>query len=148
MRAYAANREWIRNQLPPSRRETRRFERSSSASDGGGARAVERGVAELCGELAERRDAVEKRPLLLVERREDLAAQVLGHEALVAVEGPHGGGRVGDRPQQEAGKHERRRPALGLLAQQFELVRPELDLAAGDQQLARLGAGERELARP
>ncbi len=116
--------------------------------DGGGARAVERSVAELCGELAERRDAVEKRPLLLVERREDLHAQILGHEALVAVEATHGGGRIGDRPQQEAGKHERRRPALRLLVQQFELLRPELDLAAGHQQLARLCAGERELARP
>ena len=115
---------------------------------GGGAGAVEHGVAELGGELAQDRGAVEKRPLVLVECREDLAAQVLGHEALIASERPHGRSRVVDRPQPEAGQDERRRPALGLLVEQLDLVRPELDLPAGDQQLVRLGPRERELPRP
>ena len=59
---------------------------------------------------------MEKRPPVLVECREDLAAQVLGHEAVIASERPHGRSRVVDRPQPEAGQDERRGPALGPLA--------------------------------
>ena len=113
----------------------------------GGAGAVERGVAELGGELAQDRGTVQKRPLVLVERRENLAAQVLGHEVVIASERLHGCGRVVDRPQPETGQDERRRPALGPLVEQFDLARPELDLPTGDQELVRLGAGERELPR-
>ena len=65
---------------------------------GGRVGAVEHGVAQLGGELTQDRDALEKRPLVLVERREDLTAQVLGHETLITSERPHGRTRVVDRP--------------------------------------------------
>ena len=117
--AYSANSEWMRNQPPRSSRETKRLERSSSASTDRRIGAVEHGVAELGGERAEDRDAAaETIELVLVERGENLAAQVLGHEALVSSERPHGPARIVDGPQPQPGEDERRRPALGALDEQ------------------------------
>ena len=55
----------------------------------GGVAPVEHCVAQLRRELAEHRDAVQKGAVVVVERREDLGAQVVGDEALVTAERGH-----------------------------------------------------------
>jgi hypothetical protein len=60
---------------------------------------VEDAVAELRGELAEDRSAVQKRAVVLVECREHLAAQVVGHELIVSAERPHCPRRILDASQ-------------------------------------------------
>ena len=107
--------------------------------------AVEHAVAELRGELAQDRGAVEERAVVLVERREHLAAQVVGHEAVVASERPHGPRRIVDRPQPQPGEDERGGPALGPLDEHVDLLRAELELTEHHEQLVRLCGGEREL---
>ncbi len=135
----------MRNQPPRSSLETKRFERSSSASRAAESRALEHAVAEFRGELAEDRDAVQKRELVLVERRENLAAQVVGHETVVSAERPHGPRRIVDGPQPQPGEHERRGPALGALDEHVDLLRAELEMTENHEQLVRLGGGEREI---
>ena len=107
--------------------------------------AVEHAVAELRGELAEDRDAVQERELVLVERRENLAAQVVGHEAVVSSERPHGPRRIVDGPQPQPREDERRGPALGALDEHVDLLRAELEMTENHEQLVRLGGGEREI---
>ena len=88
---------------------------------------------------------MQERATLVVERRENLLAQVLDHEALVSPETGHGPARVVDVPKPEPGEHERSRPALGVLDKLLKLVCPELDLPPLDEQLVRLRGGERQL---
>ena len=107
--------------------------------------AVEHAVAEIRGELAEDRGAVEKRAVVLVERRENLAAQVVGHEPVVSAERPHRPRRIVDGPQPQPGEDERSGPALGALDEHVDLLRAELELTETHEQLVRLGGGEREL---
>ena len=99
----------------------------------------EHAVAEFRGELAEHRDAVQKRELVLVERRENLAAQVVGHEAVVPSERPHGPRRIVDGPQPQPRENERRRPALRALDEHVDLLRAKLEMTETHEQLARLG---------
>ena len=96
----------------------------------------------------ENRGAVEERAALVVERREDLAAQVLAPRS--AGRPPNSRTarcRILDGPKPEPGENERGRPSLGALDQQLELLRAEPDVTALDEELSRLREGERQLAR-
>ena len=135
----------MRNQPPRSSLETKRFVRSRLGETDRRIGALEHAVAQLGGERAEDRDAVQKRELVLVERRENLAAQVVGHEALVSSERPHGPRRIVDRPQPQPREDERRGPALGALDEHRDLLRAELEMTENHEQLVRLGGGEREI---
>ena len=90
---------------------------------------------------------LEERALVLVERREDLAAQVVGHEAVVSAERAHGPRRIVDGPQPQPGEDERGGPALGALDEHVDLLRAELEMTEADEQLVRLGGREREIGR-
>ena len=96
--------------------------------------ALEHAVAQLRGELAEDRDAVQKRGLVLVERRENLAAQVVGHETVVSAERSHGPRRVIDGPQPHPGEHQRSGPALGALDEHGDLLLTELEMTENHEQ--------------
>ena len=109
---------------------------------------VEHAVAEFRGELAEDRHPVQERARVLVERRENLAAQVLGHEPVVSPERPHGPHRIIDGPQPQPGKDERSRPPLGARHEHADLLRGELEPAESHEQLVRFSGGERKLGSP
>ena len=138
----------MRNQSSRSSRDTKRLARSSSASTLGGVRAVEHRVAQLRRELAEHGDAFQEGAAIVVERREDLGAQVVGDEALVAAERGHRTGGVVDGPQPEAREHERCGPAFRALDQHVDLLVAQLELAQTHEQRVRLGRGKGEVARP
>jgi hypothetical protein len=106
---------------------------------------VEHAVAELRGELAQDRSAVQKRAIVLLERREHLAAQVVGHETIVSPERPHGPRRILDGPQPQPGEDERSGPALGALDERVDLLDAERELTENHEQLVRLGGREREI---
>ena len=108
-------------------------------------RTVERPVAEFRGELAEHRGAVEKRTVVLVERRENLTAQIVGDEPVVSAERPDRPPGILDGPQPQPGENERRGPALGALDEHVDLLRAELELTETHEQLVRLSGREREL---
>ncbi len=91
---------------------------------------------------------MQERASLVVERCEHLLAQVLDHKVLFPSERGHGPARVVDVPKPEPGEDERSRPALGVLDKQIELLRPERDLPALDEQLVRLRGGEGQLVGP
>ena len=88
---------------------------------------------------------MQKRELVPVERGENLAAEVVGHEALISAERPHGPRRIVDGPQPQPREDERRRPALGALDEHLDLLRAELEMTENHEQLVRLAAGEREI---
>ena len=63
---------------------------------------AEHRVTELRAELTENRRTLEEGSAVVLERCENLAAQVVGHETLVAAEGAHGARRVVDGPSARA----------------------------------------------
>ena len=109
--------------------------------------ALQHGVAELGGESAQNRRPLQERASLVVERRQHLLAQVLGHEALVPSESGYGPARVVDVPKPEPCEDERGGPALSVLDKQFDLLRPEPDPPSLDEQFVRLRGGECQLVR-
>ena len=113
--------------LAPASRRT--GSRARARRSGPPISAVEHAVAEVRRELGEDRHPVQERPRVLAERRENLAAQVLGHEPVIAPERPHGPRRILDSPQPQPRQHQRRRPALGALHQHVDLLRTELEPA-------------------
>ena len=101
----------------------------------GGIGAPEHAVAELRREPAENRDVEEERAGVVVERREHLVGQVVDHEAMVAAEVAHRTRCVLGAAQPGTREHERGGPALGPFPEELDLVRPELDPAALDDEL-------------
>ena len=110
-------------------------------------RALEHGVAEICGELTQDSGALEERAPVIVEGSENLVAQIVGHEALIPSERSHGTDRVVHGPEPEPGQHESGGPPLGALDERFDLRRTQLEAPAHDEQLVRFCSGERELAQ-
>ena len=110
--------------------------------------AVEHCIAQRGREAAEHGSPKQERANVVAERAEDLVAQVLGHEALVPSEVADRPTRVVDRAKPERRERERRRPALGAVAQQRRSPPlGQIDTAALDEELVRLRARERKLAR-
>jgi hypothetical protein len=107
--------------------------------------AIQHVVAERGGERAEDRGTVQEGELVLVERRENLAAQVVGHETVVSPERQHGSRRIVDGPQPQPREDKRREPPLGALDEHVDLLRGELEMTANHEQLVRLGGSERQL---
>ena len=91
---------------------------------------------------------MEERAAVLVQRRENLAAQVVSHEAVVAAEGAHGPRRIVDGPQPQPGENEGGGPALGALDEHVDLLRAQRQVPEADEQLVRLGSGKRKIGCP
>ena len=85
--------------------------------------------------------------MVFVERRKNLAGEVVHHEALLCSEGGNRPGRVTDGAQPEPRQDEYSGPTLGPLDKQLELLPSEVHLTAGRQQLLRLRGRECKLAR-
>ena len=131
--------------LQPMDEHVRAFE---VGQDGCRIGALEHVVAELGGKAAENRRLVKKRANVVVERGENLVAQVLGDEVEVSSKLAHGPTWVVDVTKPEPGKDDRSGPAFGALDESLDLLRSELDMPSLDEQLARLGNGKGKLARP
>ena len=111
----------------------------------GGVGAAEHRVAERCAEASEHRGLEQEAAGVPVERVEHLAGEVVGDVPVVAVERAHAGLRLGQPAQPQRGEVEPRRPALGSLHEQRDVLVVEGDGLALDEQLARLVESEREL---
>ena len=112
----------------------------------GGVRAVQSRVAQLRRELAEHRDTLEEGSVILVERRKDLRAQVVGDEALVAAESRYGSGGIVEARSQTPARTSRR-AILRALDQYVDLLRSQLDPEPIDEQGVGLGRGEGQVVR-
>ena len=123
------------------------LERSSSASSDAES---ERSNTPSQSSAVNRREdghAKQERADVRVERADDLGQEIVGDEALISAELTDGGERIGHATKPERREHERGGPALRACVQQLDLVVAEADVAALDEQLARLGDRECELVR-
>ena len=84
---------------------------------------------------------------LRVEPVEDLVAQVVGEQPVVAAEALDGAAQVGPAAQREGGEVETGGPALGPLEQHLHVLGRELETRQA-QHLRRLAPGHDEVARP
>ena len=117
-----------------------------------GLRGLERRVAEAAAHPLEHRRVREEPGLGLRQPGQDLEAEVLRHQPVVA--GEHHGRRRVRRPglQRERGEIETGRPALGLLGQVGDLGRVERDARAAQQRgrllLVEPEIGHADLVQP
>ena len=107
--------------------------------------AVQRRIAERGRELAQYREPLQEHTALVVEGSQDLAAQVVRDEALLAAESRHSRRGVIDAAQPDPAEHEHGRPALRPLDQGGDLVRREVQAEVLDEQGAGLGHRERQV---
>ncbi len=91
-------------------------------------------VAHLGSEAAEDGDVEQERAQPLLERHEDLVAQVVGDKPLVCAELVHGALRVVDAAQPQRGEEQGRRPSLRTLVQEPDLGISERDSRPVDDQ--------------
>ena len=104
------------------------------------------GVAERAGQLVEHRRALEEAQPLGVEPVEQLVAQVVGEQPVVAAEPLDGPVQVGPVAQREGGDVETGRPALGPVEQHLHVLERELETGEA-QHLRRLAPGHDQVAR-
>src|SRR4051812_37699508 len=85
--------------------------------------------------------------MVVVERVQDLAGEVIGDLAMVAAEATHSRLRVVDSAQPQPGEVQPGRPSLRPLDEPFDVLGVEWDAFALDEERVRLLRREREVAR-
>ena len=128
----------------PADEQVRTFE---LGDPGGRVGAAQDLVAQLGVELAEHGGREHERARLLVECRDHLLGEVVGHEPLLAAERVHGNGAVaiGNTSEPEGREHQRCGPALRSLVEQADLVGAQVEAVPLHEELLRLGLGEGEI---
>ena len=107
-------------------------------------RTAEHGVAQRAGELREHRGAGEEAQALARQAGEELVAQVVGDEPVVAGEPGDGAVAVGLLAERERGEVEAGGPPLGAVHEELDVGGPEAEAA---EDLGGLAARHLQLAR-
>ena len=106
-------------------------------------RTAEHGVAQRAGELREHRGAGEEAQALARQAGEELVAQVVGHEPVVAGEPGDGAVAVGLLVKRERGEVEAGGPPLGALHDELDLGGPEAERRRGPRRPRRASSAAR-----